>query len=139
MKKSIKLILVFILLLLIVLFILLRSNDDSNLIGEWNSKDGTIIRIIKEYRDGQPVYVNDDILEYKLEIKKNNKYTLYCIDKDKMYLDKSIVEDGKYNIDPNDYKIIYFHSNLENNYIWKCKLNNNRLSDCDDFATEFIK
>lgn len=115
-------------------------NDSVGIMGKWNSVDGTLIKIIKEYKDGKAIYVDDNIIKYQLEIKKRNKYILYYSVIDEMSNDSNIMESGRYNIDLDSKGIIYFDSEIGNDsYIWKCRLGDNKLYDCDNYAIEFVR
>lgn len=123
------LIIIVILILVIIIFINKEDNSDKKIIGKWTSVDGTIIKIVKKYKDGKPVYANDDIEKYQLEIKKNNEFILYA--------NNNIIENGKYNIDSNNEEIIYFNSESNNTFIWQCKIRDNSLYDCNNYVEEF--
>lgn len=151
-KKDIIIIFAFAILLLVVVFVLIKNNKNSynsELEGRWTSVEGTLIKVIKEYKDNQPVYFNDNIVEYWLDIKKDGKYILYfsdVIDKSRSNysIENNIVERGKYNINPNDENIIYFNSDdknhVDNSSIWSCKISeNNKLFNCTNYADEFVK
>lgn len=128
-----KIIFVFILLIIFVTFIFLLHNNKNNLnvSGKYISTEGSIIKIVKEYKDGNPVYVNEDINVYILDIKSNNEYILYA--------NNSIVDSGKYNTNTDNEKIMYFNSSLNSNiFIWQCKIKDNTLYDCNNYATDFV-
>ena len=149
-KKSIVIICISILVIIVIciLYINIKNTHyDSRLEGRWTSVDGTLIRVIKEYKYGQPVYANDNIVEYWLDIKKDGKYILYYNDvedksRSNFNIEKNLVEKGKWNIDPNNKNIIYFepdYSNSTISYIWNCKINeDNKIIDCTNYANEFV-
>lgn len=150
-KKDVIIIFAFVMILSIVVFLLIRSNKNSynsELQGRWTSVEGTLIRVIKEYKDNQPVYFDDNIVEYLLDLKKNGKYILYFndeIDKSRSNynIEKNLLEKGKYNIDSNNK--IYFDSDNKNmpagyiSYIWNCEVENKNLRNCTNYAYNFIK
>ena len=120
-------------------------NTDSNLVGRWSSKDNSVIKIVKEYRGNTPIYDNNNIVGYWLDISEKGKYILYYVDiDDKSRSDfnyiNNMVEKGKYNIDNNDNSIIYFNPiSNDNSFIWTCHINDLELSNCNNYATDFIK
>ena len=148
-KKIITIILVFCLFVsaLVIIFIK-NNNEDFELIGRWTSTRDSLIRVIKEYKDGQPVYANENVVEYWLDLKKDGKYVLYFNDivdqsRSNYNIEKNLMERGKYNIDSNNK--IYFDSADKNlpstsaNYIWNCEVENENLHNCTNYAYEFIK
>ena len=148
-KKIITIILVFCLFVsaLVIIFIK-NNNEDFELIGRWTSTRDSLIRVIKEYKDGQPVYANENVVEYWLDLKKDGKYVLYFNDivdqsRSNYNIEKNLIERGKYNIDSNNK--IYFDSADKNlpstsaNYIWNCEVENENLHNCTNYAYEFIK
>ena len=151
MKKKLIITISCLLILSLIIFILIKNNKkdyNSELIGRWTSVEGTLIKIIKEYKYGQPVYANDNIVEYWLDIKKNGKYILYFNDiadksRSDFSIENNLVEKGKYNIDSNNK--IYFDSADKNmpssptSYIWTCEVENEILHNCTNHAYEFTK
>lgn len=147
-KKIIILIVIFLIVSVIVWIMLSKENNNITLEGRWTSTGDSLIRIIKEYRDGEPVYANDNIVEYWLDLKKDGKYVLYFNDvadesRSNYNIEKNLLEKGKYNIDSKNK--IYFNSdnkNLSSNsasYIWICEVENENLHNCTNYAYEFIK
>ena len=120
-------------------------NTDSNLVGRWSSKDNSVIKIVKEYSGNTPIYDNNNIVGYWLDISENGKYIIYYLDiDDKSRSDfnyiNNMVEKGKYNIDNKDNSIIYFNPiSNDNSFIWTCHINDLELSNCNNYATDFIK
>ena len=107
-----------------------------------------MIKVIKEYNDGQPVYANENVVEYWLDLKKDGKYVLYFNDvvdqsRSDYNIEKNLIEIGKYNIDSSNK--IYFDSADKNlpstsvSYIWNCEVENEDLHNCTNYAYEFIK
>ena len=150
MRKKITIIVISCLLVLSIIILILiktdKNTNDSELIGRWTSIDGSLIRTVKEYKDGQPVYVNDDVIEYWLDIKKDGKYTLYYNDvadksRSNYSIEKNITEKGNYNIDPNNENIIYFSpKNHDSKIIWTCETDEDgKLNNCTNYAYYFIK
>lgn len=149
MKKKVIIPIVILLIVLIIVWIMLsKENNSIALEGNWTSTEDSLIKTIIEYKDGQPVYANKNIVEYWLELKKDSKYVLYFNDIDdksrsNYNIDAKILETGKYNIDSNNK--IYFDPNNKNlpasstNYIWICDLENENLHNCTNYAYEFIK
>ena len=148
-KKAIKIISLCLMMgvcIMVILFIKYRHNNNSISEGRWSSKDDSIIKIVKEYMDDKPVYDNDNIVEYWLDIKENGEYILYYIDvsdkgRSNFSILENITEKGKYNIDNKDAGIIYF-SPISNNhsFIWTCHIkNDNNLYDCNNYSTDFVK
>ena len=131
MKKKMVIILAILLIVLTITCIILLSKNskDTALEGRWTSTRDSLIRVIKEYKDGQPVYANDNIVEYWLDLKKDGKYVL--------------IERGKYNIDSNNK--IYFDSDDKNfpsnstSYIWICEVEGENLHNCTNYAYDFVK
>lgn len=148
MKKKIIIPIVILLIVLIIVWIMLfKENNSIALEGSWTSTEDSLIKTILEYKDGQPVYENENIVEYWLELKKDSKYVLYFNDIDdksrsNYNIDIKILETGKYNIDLNNK--IYFdpdNKNLPSNsasYIWTCEVENENLHNCTNYAYEFI-
>lgn len=148
-KKIITIILVFCLFVSALVIILTKNNnEDFELIGRWTSTRDSLIRVIKEYKDGQPVYANENVVEYWLDLKKDGKYVLYFNDvvdqiRSNYNIEKNLMERGKYNIDSNNK--IYFDSADKNlpstsaNYIWNCEVKNENLHNCTNYAYDFIK
>lgn len=147
-KKIIILIVIFLIVSVIVWIMLSKENNNITLEGRWTSTGDSLIRIIKEYRDGEPVYANENTVEYWLELKRNSKYALYYNEIDdksrsNYNIDSKILETGKYNID-SDNKI-YFNSDNKNlpsnsaSYIWICEVENENLHNCTNYAYEFVK
>lgn len=140
---------IFIVILSILLIFFSKKSDEKSINGRWISKDDSIIRVITEYKDGQPVYNNENIIEYCLEIKKEGSYILYFKDgtnKDNSNyeIENNIIEQGKYNINPNDENIIYFDSDngnqISGSFIWNCKLYDDiNIRECTNYAYEFVK
>ena len=150
MNKKIVIILAILLIVLTITCIILlsKNNKDTALEGRWTSTRDSLIRVIKEYKDGQPVYANENIVEYWLDLKKDGKYVLYFNDvvdqsRSNYNIEKNLIERGKYNIDSNNK--IYFDSADKNlpstsaNYIWNCEVENENLHNCTNYAYEFIK
>lgn len=147
-KKIIILIVIFLIVSVIVWIMLSKENNNITLEGRWTSTGDSLIRIIKEYRDGEPVYANDNIVEYWLDLKKDGKYVLYFNDvadesRSNYNIEKNLLEKGKYNIDSKNK--IYFNSDNKNlpsnsaSYIWICEVENENLHNCTNYAYEFIK
>lgn len=148
MKKKIIILVAICLAIIAIIIISIKYNkkDYDYLLGRWTSVDGTIIKVIKEYKYEQPIYVNENIIEYWLDIKNNSKYILYYNDnadksRSNFSIEKNIIEKGKYNIDTKQENIIYFSpESYDNGYIWTCKIkNNNELYNCQNHASNFIK
>lgn len=150
MKKKMVIILAILLIVLTITCIILLSKNskDTALEGRWTSTRDSLIRVIKEYKDGQPVYANDNIVEYWLDLKKDGKYVLYFNDvvdqsRSNYNIEKNLIERGKYNIDSNNK--IYFDSddkNLPSNsasYIWICEVEGENLHNCTNYAYDFVK
>ena len=125
-----------------------KENNNITLEGRWTSTRDSLIRIIKEYRDGEPIYANDNIVEYWLDLKKDGSYILYFNDvadksRSNYNIEKNLLEKGKYNIDSKNK--IYFDSDNKNlpsnsaSYIWICEVENENLHNCTNYAYEFIK
>ena len=148
-KKIIILIVIFLIVSVIVWIMLSKENNNITLEGRWTSTRDSLIRIIKEYRDGEPVYENDNIVEYWLDLKKDGKYVLYFNDvadesRSNYNIEKNLLEKGKYNIDSKNK--IYFDSDNKNlpsnsaSYIWICDIDEKYdLHNCTNYAYEFIK
>ena len=147
-KKIIILIVIFLIVSVIVWIMLSKENNNITLEGRWTSTGDSLIRIIKEYRDGEPVYANDNIVEYWLDLKKDGKYVLYFNDvadksRSDYNIEKNLLEKGKYNIDSKNK--IYFNSDNKNlpsnsaSYIWICEVENENLHNCTNYAYEFVK
>ena len=147
-KKIIILIVIFLIVSVIVWIMLSKENNNITLEGRWTSTGDSLIRIIKEYRDGEPVYANDNIVEYWLDLKKDGKYVLYFNDvadesRSNYNIEKNLLEKGKYNIDSKNK--IYFNSDNKNlpsnsaSNIWICEVENENLHNCTNYAYEFIK
>lgn len=150
-KKIFILLGVFLIVLMIVVILLIKGNKAhyySELDGRWVSNEDTLIKTIKEYENGQPVYADDNasIVTYYLDIKKDGKYFLYYSDVEDLgrsdySIEKNILEKGNYNFDINENGIIYFSpGSNDDGYIWKCELqNDNELHNCNRHATIFMK
>ena len=148
-KKKIIIAVIFLIILTTICIILLTKRiNGTTLEGHWISTEDSLIKTIIEYKDDQPVYANENIVEYWLELKKNGKYALYfndIVDKSRSNynIDAKILETGKYNIDANSK--IYFDSDNKNlpsnsaSYIWSCEVENDNLHNCTNYAYEFIK
>ena len=147
-KKIIILIVIFLIVSVIVWIMLSKENNNITLEGRWTSTRDSLIRIIKEYRDGEPIYANDNIVEYWLDLKKDGSYILYFNDvadksRSNYNIEKNLLEKGKYNIDSKNK--IYFDSDNKNlpsnsaSYIWICEVENENLHNCTNYAYEFIK
>lgn len=147
-KKIIILIVIFLIVSVIVWIMLSKENNNITLEGRWTSTRDSLIRIIKEYRDGEPVYANNNIVEYWLDLKKDSSYILYFNDvtdksRSNYNIEKNLLEKGKYNIDSKNK--IYFDSDNKNlpsnsaSYIWICEVENENLHNCTNYAYEFIK
>lgn len=150
MKKKIVIILAILLIVLSITCIILLTiiRNGTTLKGHWISTEDSLIKTIIEYKDDQPVYANENVVEYWLELKKNGKYALYYNDIDdksrsNYNIDSKILETGKYNID-SDNKI-YFDSDNKNlpsssaSYIWICEVESENLHNCTNYAYEFVK
>lgn len=150
MKKKIVIILAILLIVLSITCIILltKRRNGTTLEGHWISTEDSLIKTIIEYKDDQPVYANENVVEYWLELKKNGKYALYYNDIDdksrsNYNIDSKILETGKYNID-SDNKI-YFDSDNKNlpsssaSYIWICEVESENLHNCTNYAYEFVK
>ena len=150
MKKKIVIILVIFLIILAITCIILltKERNSTTLEGRWTSTRDSLIKIIKEYKDGQSVYANENVIEYWLDLKKDGKYILYFNDvadksRSNYNIEKNLLEKGKYNIDSNNK--IYFDSDNKNlpsnsaSYIWICEVDNENLHDCTNYAYEFVK
>ena len=148
-----KIIIIIVAILLIVLLVtctilLRKEHNGAALEGRWTSTRDSVIKIIKEYKDGQPIYANENVVEYWLDLKENGKYILYFNDvvdqsRSNYNIEKNLLEKGKYNIDSNNK--IYFDSdnkNLPSNYtgyIWICDVENENFHNCTNYAYDFIK
>ena len=149
MKKKLIIIIIPILLIIFgIIYILVNNNKTKYdyLKGRWESIDGTLIKVIKEYKNDTPIYENDNIISYWLDIKNNNTYILYYNDisdkgRSNYNIEERIIEKGNYNIDSHNKNIIYFNPNKYNHsYIWTCEINNNKeLHNCNNYAYDFIK
>ena len=149
MKKKIIIPIVILMIIGIVVWIVLsKVNNSVTLEGNWISTEDSLIKTIIEYKDDQPVYANENVVEYWLELKKNGKYALYYNDIDdksrsNYNIDSKILETGTYNID-SDNKI-YFDSDNKNlpsssaSYIWICEVESENLHNCTNYAYEFVK
>ena len=147
-KKIIIMLVIFLIVLAIVCAKSMKENNNTILEGRWTSTRDSLIRVIKEYKDGQPIYANENVVEYWLDLKKDGKYVLYFNDvadesRSNYNIEKNLLEKGKYNIDSNDK--IYFDSDNKNlpassvSYIWTCEVDNENLHNCTNYAYEFIK
>ena len=127
---------------------LFKDNNSIALEGRWTSTRDSLIRVIKEYKDGQPVYANNNIVEYWLDLKKDGKYALYFNDvadesRSNYNIEKNLIEKGKYNISSNNK--IYFDSDNKNlpsnsaSYIWICEVEGENLHNCTNYAYDFVK
>ena len=124
------------------------ENNSAKLEGRWTSTEESLIKTVIEYKDDKPVYANENIIEYWLDLKKDGKYTLYFNDiadksRSNYNIEEKLLEIGKYNIDSN--KKIYFDSDNKNlpsnsaSYIWTCEVANQNLHNCSNYAYEFVK
>ena len=148
-KKAIIIIVILLIILAVTCAILLRKeNNGITLDGRWTSTRDSLIKVIKEYKNGQPVYANENVVEYWLDLKKDGSYILYfneVADKSRSNynIEKNLLEKGKYNIDSNNK--IYFDSDNKNlpissaSYIWTCEVEDKNLHNCKNYAYEFIK
>ena len=148
-KKAIIIIVILLIILAVTCAILLqKGNNGITLEGRWTSTRDSLIRVIKEYKDGQPVYANENVVEYWLDLKKDGSYILYfneVADKSRSNynIEKNLLEKGKYNFDSNNK--IYFNSDNKNmpagytSYIWICEVKNENLHNCTNYAYDFIK
>ena len=147
-KKITIIVVIFLMALAIVCAKSMKENNNTILEGRWTSTRDSLIRVIKEYKDGQPIYVNETVVEYWLDLKKDGKYALYFNDvvdqsRSDYNIEKNLLEKGKYNIDSNDK--IYFDSDNKNlpsssvSYIWTCEADNENLHNCTNYAYDFIK
>lgn len=129
-------------------YIFYTTAEDATLEGRWTSTRDSLIKVIKDYKDGQPVYANENVVEYWLDLKKDGKYILYFNDvaeqsRSNYNIEKNLIERGKYNIDSNNK--IYFDSDDKNlpsssaNYIWNCEVESENLHNCTNYAYEFLK
>ena len=129
-------------------YIFYTNAEDATLEGRWTSTRDSLIKVIKEYKDGQPVYANENVVEYWLDLKKDGKYILYFNDvadqsRSNYNIEKNLIERGKYNIDSNNK--IYFDSDDKNlpsssaSYIWNCEVESENLHNCTNYAYEFVK
>ena len=150
MKKKIVIILIIFLIILAITCIILLTNkrNGTTLKGRWTSTRDSVIKTIIEYKDGKPVYANENVVEYWLDLKKDGKYILYFNDvadksRSNYNIEKNLLEKGKYNIDSKNK--IYFNSDNKNlpsnsaSYIWICEVENENLHNCTNYAYEFIK
>ena len=150
MKKKVIIIIVILLIILAVTcaILLQKGNNSITLEGRWTSTRDSLIRVIKEYKDGQPVYANENVVEYWLDFKKDGSYILYfneVADKSRSNynIEKNLLEKGKYNFD--SINKIYFNSDNKNmpagytSYIWICEVENENLHNCTNYAYDFIK
>lgn len=148
-KKVIIIVAILLIVLLVTCTILLRKEHNGAAFeGRWISTRDSLIKIIKEYNDGQPVYANKNVVEYWLDLKKDGSYILHFNDvadqsRSNYNIEKNLLEKGKYNIDSNNK--IYFDSDNKNmpsssaSYIWTCEEDNESLHNCTYYAYEFIK
>lgn len=147
-NKIIIIMVILLLILAITCIISLKNNNSQRLEGRWTSTRDSLIRIIREYKDGYPVYANEDVVEYWLDLKNDGKYILYFNDvvdqsRSNYNIEKNLLEKGKYNLDSNSK--IYFDSDNKNlpsnstSYIWNCEVKNENLYNCTNYAYEFIK
>ena len=150
MKKKVIIIIVILLIISAVTcaILLRKENNGITLEGRWTSTRDSLIRVIKEYKDGQPVYANENVVEYWLDLKKDGSYVLYfneVADKSRSNynIEKNLLEKGKYNFDSNNK--IYFNSDNKNmpagytSYIWICEVEKENLHNCTNYAYDFIK
>ena len=150
MKKKVIIIIVILLIISAVTcaILLRKENNGITLEGRWTSTRDSLIRVIKEYKDGQPVYANENVVEYWLDLKKDGSYVLYfneVADKSRSNynIERNLLEKGKYNFDSNNK--IYFNSDNKNmpagytSYIWICEVENKNLHNCTNYAYDFIK
>ncbi len=147
-KKIIIIIVILLIILTITCIVSLKNNNSPRLEGRWTSTRDSLIRVIKEYKDGYPVYANEDVVEYWLDLKNDGKYILYYNDvvdqsRSNYNIEKNLLEKGKYNLDSNSK--IYFDSDNKNlpsnsaSYIWTCEVDNENLHNCTNYAYEFVK
>ena len=147
-KKIIIPIVILLIVLVIVLVILSKENSSTTFEGRWTSTRDSVIKTIIEYKDGKPVYANDNVVDYWLDLKKDGKYTLYFNDvsdefRSNYNIEKHLLEKGKYNIDSKNK--IYFDSDNKNlpsssaSYILICEVEDENLHNCTNYAYEFIK
>lgn len=145
-KKIFVLIVILLIVAFIVWIIFLKENNSKVLTGRWTSTRNSLIRVIKEYKDGKPIYENENIVEYWLDLEENGKYILYFNDvadesRSNYNIEKNLLEKGKYNIDSNNK--IYFNQedkNTQGSYIWICDISeNSKLHNCTNYAYEFVK
>ena len=139
--KKILLTLILIILVITIFYVIKKDKKtDSQMLGKWISDPGTIIKTIKEYKDDKPIYVEENIVEYWLEIREDSVYILYSVDNDNKV---KLLETGNYNENPNNKNTIYFSPNNIGNkkkYIWNCnKDKENKFNNCTNYATEFSK
>ena len=105
MKKKIIILIVILLIVSVIVWIILsKENDNITLEGRWTSTEDSLIKIIREYKDGQPVYANKNIVEYWLDLKKDGKYILYYNDvadksRSNYSIEKNLLGKGNYNFD----------------------------------------
>ncbi len=150
MKKRIIISIVILLIVaIIVLMIVSKKNNSVTLSGRWTSTRDSVIKIIKEYKNGQPIYANENVVEYWLDLKEGGKYNLYFNDvadqiRSNYNIEKNLLEKGKYNI-ASDNKI-YFDSEDKNTpssyvgYIWNCDIDEKfDIHNCTNYAYEFVK
>ena len=150
MKKKAIIIIVILLIILAGIGAILLQNENNGITleGRWTSTRDSLIRVIKEYKDGQPVYANENVVEYWLDLKKDGSYILYfneVADKSRSNynIERNLLEKGKYNFDSNNK--IYFNSDNKNmpasytSYIWICEVENENLHNCTNYAYDFIK
>ena len=104
MKKKAIIIIVILLIILAGIGAILLQNENNGITlkGRWTSTRDSLIRVIKEYKDGQPVYANENVVEYWLDLKKDGSYILYfneVADKSRSNynIEKNLLEKGKYN------------------------------------------
>ena len=104
MKKKAIIIIVILLIILAGIGAILLQNENNGITlkGWWTSTRDSLIRVIKEYKDGQPVYANENVVEYWLDLKKDGSYILYfneVADKSRSNynIEKNLLEKGKYN------------------------------------------
>lgn len=148
MKKKLIIFFAVCLLVLAIITILISHNKNQNnyLDGRWISDKNELIKIVKEYKNGQPEYANENILEYWLDIKKDSTYILFFNDIDdksrsNYNIEKNIFEKGKYNFDYENGNIIYFSPQKKyDRSIWTCEIENgNKLYNCTNYAYDFLK
>ena len=144
MNKKVLLIIIPLFVILLVLLFLL-NNKDNNIIAKarYTSVDDTLIKTIINYDNNKPIYANASIVNYYIDIKNNNKYSIYYTDvsdksRSNYNIKKNLIEEGTISLNNNNQNIIYFSPNKHNNYIWTCEITNDyQLHNCTNYATNF--